>query len=102
MRAGMSSRLKSSRTAREQSATVVRKVYPLSPMATFQRTFTLRTSEHNEVIDITGEVKRVLAESKVIEGQLTVYTPHATAAIAINENDDPNIGTDFLNALGKL
>jgi secondary thiamine-phosphate synthase enzyme len=31
-----------------------------------------------------------------------VYTPHATAAVAINENDDPNIGTDLLAALRKV
>ena len=29
-------------------------------------------------------------------------TPHATAAITVNENDDPNIGTDFLRALAKM
>jgi secondary thiamine-phosphate synthase enzyme len=38
----------------------------------------------------------------VAEGQLIMYTPHATAAISINENDDPNIGTDLLRALSKV
>ena len=27
--------------------------------------------------------------------------PHATAAVTINENDDPNIGIDLINALKK-
>jgi secondary thiamine-phosphate synthase enzyme len=71
-------------------------------MPVFQRTFTLDTTSHNEVIDITERVRRVLDESRVDSGQVTVYTPHATAAITINENDDPNIGTDFLTALRKL
>jgi secondary thiamine-phosphate synthase enzyme len=71
-------------------------------MAYFQKTITFATSEHNQVIDVTDEVERALAESKAQEGQLTVYTPHATAAITINENDDPNIGKDFLLALKKL
>ncbi|MCK4589188.1 MAG: secondary thiamine-phosphate synthase enzyme YjbQ [Nanoarchaeota archaeon] len=31
-----------------------------------------------------------------------IYTPHATAALAINENWDPNIGLDLLNALDQL
>jgi secondary thiamine-phosphate synthase enzyme len=71
-------------------------------MACFQRNLTFRTSEHNEVIDITEEVRRVVAEARIEEGQCAVYTPHATAAIAINENDDPNIGVDFLAALRKI
>ena len=32
---------------------------------------------------------------------MCVFTPHATAAITINENDDPNIGVDLIAALRK-
>ncbi len=71
-------------------------------MAHYARTFSLVTQDKHQVIDITSKVHDILRESGVREGQLTVYTPHATAAIAINENDDPNIGTDFLRALSKL
>jgi len=71
-------------------------------MAHFSRTFSLVTHEKHQIVDITSNVTEILRESGVSEGQLTVFTPHATAAIAINENDDPNIGTDFLRALAKL
>jgi secondary thiamine-phosphate synthase enzyme len=71
-------------------------------MAYFQKTFTLATREHNAVHDITAEVARVLSESGAKEGQLCAFTPHATAAITVNENDDPNIGLDLLNALRKV
>ena len=71
-------------------------------MACFQRTVNVRTSVHNEVLDITAEVKNVVAASGIGAGVCAVYTPHATAAITINENDDPNIGVDFLSALRKL
>jgi secondary thiamine-phosphate synthase enzyme len=71
-------------------------------MAHFSRVFSLPTREKHEVFDITPQVNGILHESGVQEGQLTVYTPHATAAIAINENDDPNIGIDFLAALSKM
>jgi secondary thiamine-phosphate synthase enzyme len=71
-------------------------------MAHFSRSFTLATESHHQIVDISEQVRRVLQESRVEEGQLTVYTPHATAAITINENADPNIGTDFQNALAKL
>jgi secondary thiamine-phosphate synthase enzyme len=71
-------------------------------MAHYSRTFTVNTQDRNQIIDITQKINGALRESGVLEGQLTVYTPHATAAIAINENDDPNIGTDLLRALSKL
>src|SRR6185369_13540189 len=71
-------------------------------MAVFQKVFTVKSAEHNQVLDITAEVKRAVDESNIHQGLCTVYTPHATAAVAINENDDPNIGTDFLNALRKV
>jgi len=71
-------------------------------MAVFRRRFELTTGVHNEVVDITREVGRIVAESGVRDGVCTVFTPHATAAITINENDDPNIGTDFLAALRKV
>ncbi len=71
-------------------------------MAHHSQSFTLVTTAHHQVIDVTEQVVQVLEGSGVTEGQLTVYTPHATAAITINENDDPNIGRDFLTALGKL
>jgi secondary thiamine-phosphate synthase enzyme len=71
-------------------------------MPHFARRLNFETRSHHEVLDITSEVNRVIVESGVTEGQVCVYTPHATAAVAINENDDPNIGVDFLRALGQM
>jgi len=71
-------------------------------MPVLSRRFTMTTSHHDQVLDITREVERIVAESGAREGVCTVFTPHATAAIAINENADPNIGTDLLNALKKI
>jgi secondary thiamine-phosphate synthase enzyme len=71
-------------------------------MGYFQKTLSFRTHSHNEVVDVTEQVREVLSESGIKDGQCTVYTPHATAAVTINENADPNIGTDFLNALRKM
>ncbi len=71
-------------------------------MAVYRKRLELATREHNQVIDITEQVRQVVGESGIRDGICTVYTPHATAAIAINENADPNIGTDLLNALGKI
>jgi secondary thiamine-phosphate synthase enzyme len=32
----------------------------------------------------------------------SVFVPHATAAVIINENDDPQVCTDVLDLLGRL
>jgi secondary thiamine-phosphate synthase enzyme len=71
-------------------------------MPIHHHTFTLRTSSKTEVLDVTRQVSAAVRESGVESGLCTVYTPHATAAITVNENDDPNIGTDFLRALSKM
>ncbi len=70
-------------------------------MACVHKSFVVQTNAHNEVIDITPTVEDLLATSGVKQGQCTVYTPHATAAITINENADPNIGVDLIAALKK-
>ena len=71
-------------------------------MACFQETFTLSTSAHHQVIDLTADVARLVRKSGVDAGQCIIYTPHATAAVTVNENADPNIGVDLMNALEKV
>lgn len=71
-------------------------------MSVFRRRFDLSTRAHNELIDITSEVQSIVSESGVRDGLCSVFTPHATAAITINENDDENIGRDFVKAMGKM
>ncbi|MBM3200631.1 YjbQ family protein, partial [Candidatus Woesearchaeota archaeon] len=63
-------------------------------------TIKLSTSKKQEVIDITKRVEELVKGIK--EGIVIVYVPHATAGIIINENYDPNIGLDFIEALDKL
>ena len=71
-------------------------------MACFTRSFTIATREHDELVDVTDRVRAIVRESKVENGQCTVYVPHATAAVTINENADPNIAVDFVRAMKKL
>jgi secondary thiamine-phosphate synthase enzyme len=62
----------------------------------------VRTSKKSQVLDLTAQIAEVVRDSRVSEGLCCVYTPHATAAIVINEHDDPHIGLDLLDALDKL
>ena len=60
------------------------------------------TSKKHEVIDITDKVKEVVASSEIKEGLCNIYVPHATAAITVNENADPNVALDLIAAMDKL
>ncbi len=64
--------------------------------------FFVNTKRKFQVIDITPKVREIVERDPVPEGLCCVFVPHATAAIAINENADPNIGEDFQEALAKL
>jgi secondary thiamine-phosphate synthase enzyme len=63
---------------------------------------TIRTRKTQEMLDITAQVSEVVRRSGVANGFCLVYVPHATAAIVINENADPNVCQDILDALGRM
>jgi secondary thiamine-phosphate synthase enzyme len=65
------------------------------------RTFDLHTHQRDEMVNITDTVAKALAESGRDEGVLTVYVPHTTAAVTVNENADPDVVHDVLGALEK-
>ncbi|MBI3989618.1 MAG: YjbQ family protein [candidate division NC10 bacterium] len=64
--------------------------------------FYVKSNRKFQMIDITAKVQEIVKKTGVEEGICCVYTPHATAAITVNENADPNVCEDFLDALAKL
>lgn len=64
--------------------------------------FVVKTTRKFQVIDITATVREIVDRAASPEGLCCVFVPHATAAVAINENADPNIGEDLQEALAKL
>lgn len=64
--------------------------------------FSVRTRKAEEMLDITERVSEVVRQSGVNDGICLVYVPHATAAVVINENADPNVCEDILEALARL
>ena len=65
----------------------------------FTKTIAVRTRSRDEFVDITADVADAVAESGVEEGVATVFVPHTTAGVTINENADPSVVTDMLAAL---
>jgi secondary thiamine-phosphate synthase enzyme len=62
---------------------------------------TIQTDRREAMIDITAQVRRVVEESGVREGVATVFCPHTTAAMTINENADPDVQRDILLFTGE-
>jgi secondary thiamine-phosphate synthase enzyme len=62
--------------------------------------FTLNTEAEN-FYNITTKVTDVVKQSGVKDGLCTVFSPHTTAGITINENADPDVVTDMLLGLRK-
>jgi len=67
-----------------------------------QQEVTVQTRQRYEMVDLTKRVAQIVSDAGVDEGLCSVFVPHATAAIVIHENDDPNLCTDLLDALDKL
>ncbi|MBN2714113.1 MAG: YjbQ family protein, partial [Planctomycetes bacterium] len=53
-------------------------------------------------LDITREVNSALAELGAENGVATVFCPHTTAAITINENADPDVCHDWIENMNRL
>ncbi len=64
-------------------------------------TFSLETGQSEQSIDITARVREIVKRTGVERGMCQVMVLHSTAAIAVNETADPNIGADVIDALGR-
>ena len=67
-----------------------------------RETITLKTGQREVLVDITPEVKAVVARSGIRNGLVNLYAQGATAAIMIQENWDDSVQTDVINLLRKL
>jgi secondary thiamine-phosphate synthase enzyme len=63
---------------------------------------TVKTRSRTEMLDITAEVGRVVAQSGVRDGLCMLYVPHTTAGITINESADPSVRADILMVLNEV
>ena len=71
-------------------------------MNIIQETIAISTSRRCEMINITSKVASAVGASGITVGSVTVFCPHTTAAITINENADPDVTSDMLMTLEKL
>jgi len=66
------------------------------------QTIKVRSSQREEMINITSEIKKYIIKNNLNEGVVTLFVPHTTAAVTINENADPDVPSDIILGLGKI
>ncbi len=62
---------------------------------------TIESSARTEFRAITREAQRVVGAEKWSDGILTIFVPHTTAAVTIQENADPDVARDLAYALDR-
>jgi len=67
----------------------------------FSKVLTYSTRKKFEVVCITRDVDKVVAESGILNGFVLVYVPHATAAVIVNEFE-PRIAEDYITWLKRF
>jgi secondary thiamine-phosphate synthase enzyme len=66
------------------------------------QSFSVKTNSQVQMIDITSQVQTQVKKSKVKDGIATIYVPHTTAGVIINENADPAVIEDIIRQLNKI
>ena len=63
--------------------------------------FLVNTTQHTEFVNINAAIQKAVSEGNLNNGVVTVFVPHTTAGITINENADPDVVADMIVALDK-
>jgi secondary thiamine-phosphate synthase enzyme len=66
------------------------------------KSFDVQTNAHSQCINITDHVQKTIQALGITDGVITVFTPHTTCAVTINENEDPHVASDLLMQLEAL
>jgi len=64
--------------------------------------FEVRTTRRAQLVDITKRIAEMVVQSGVREGTCTVFIPHTTAGVTINEGADPDVANDIASHFAAL
>ncbi len=65
-------------------------------------TLHIKTNKRIDFVDVTNDIRSLVHKSGVEAGILTVYVPHTTCGITINEHADPDVVRDIHYQLEKI
>lgn len=60
------------------------------------------TSAHMQLVNITGEVEKIIHSQSIQSGVLYLFNPHTTAGLTINEGADPDVCKDIIKGLEHI
>ncbi len=66
------------------------------------QSFTIETRRRTQLVAITAQVESAVRALGRREGVATVFVPHTTAGVTINENADPDVAADLEQAMERL
>lgn len=64
--------------------------------------YQFETNGRDAMINIDQPVQKAVEELGVKDGIVTVFCPHSTASVTVNESDDPAVQKDILHRLNDL
>lgn len=67
----------------------------------YKQKIDLESKNQIEFIDISDKVQKIIEDSGVREGNVTVFAPHTTMGVLINQNE-PMLLQDFMRVLYKI
>ena len=65
--------------------------------------FTVSSPAREVLVDITHLVRRAVEEAATgFDGLISIFVPHTTAAVTINEGADPSVARDIVDGLARM
>ena len=64
--------------------------------------FSIQTRSRTDFINIDRQVAEIVRDSGIQDGIVTVFIPHTTAGVTINENADPDVTSDLELVLDRM
>jgi len=64
-------------------------------------TFSVNTRSRTQFVNVTSDVAQAVTALGIDDGTVTVFVPHTTAGITVNENADPDVVADLETALDR-
>ncbi|MBI9013492.1 MAG: YjbQ family protein [Clostridiales bacterium] len=64
--------------------------------------YDIQSTKLQEFINVSSYIKSAIRETGLISGKVTLFCPHTTAGLTINENADPDVVSDMIRALDKV
>jgi len=65
-------------------------------------TLVIQTQHQSQLIDITRGVQQAISDAGMARGVVSLFVPHTTAGLTLNENADPAVRADMLADLDRL